>query len=279
MKKNAIIILLFCTLGMISCDKIQGPYLSSDDSVNTDVEFPDLDTAAVFRALLLEEYTGHRCNNCPNGHREVENLLQTFGDTLIPISIHAGFLANPNSSFPMDFRTEEGTQLYNDFQLGGTPRGIANRVATVLEVNQWRDSLQNADRHCIAAIQLINQFDASTSKLKVHTKTTLLDSYENPVKLVIYITEDHIIAPQLDGEATIPDYEHMHVLRGSVNGVYGANISENGTVEKGMSYTKSYEVDCSGKNWNPANCSVVAFLTDADTKTVLQVAKLPLINE
>jgi hypothetical protein len=41
------------------------------------------------KVVLLEEFTGKGCTNCPKGSREIENLLTIFPDNLIAVSIHA----------------------------------------------------------------------------------------------------------------------------------------------------------------------------------------------
>ena len=91
MKKiNLIVTLTILLCAFVSCDKIEGPYITPDESVETNVEFPDIDPATVFRKVLIEEYTGHRCTNCPDGHRELASLHERYGDSLVAIGIHAG---------------------------------------------------------------------------------------------------------------------------------------------------------------------------------------------
>lgn len=268
--------ILFAVCAFCACDKIEGPYITPDDSVTTDVEFPDLDLNSVYRKVLIEEYTGHRCTNCPDGHRELEALKGRYGDTLVAIGIHAGTFARPIGDFTADYQTEEGTTLYTDYGVAnvGTPAGVVNRAqynnSYALGVSSWQQSIaQGKQQPCVAAIQTITVFQPNT--ITVHTKTTFLTDYSNPVQLALYIIEDDIISPQKDGEETIQDYVHKHVLRGSMNGTYGTLLSENGGAVNGESLLKSYQLDYSGKNWNIANCSVIAILMDATTKEVLQV--------
>ena len=277
------ILLILAGLGIfISCDKIDGPYITEDSTVATTVIFPDLDTNAVYRKILLEEFTGCQCVNCPQGHLEMANLLAVNGDTLVGLCIHAGFFARPLADYPRDFRTNEGTQLYDDLQAAtiGTPCGEVNRNTNAQAIAQWQSSIQNVDRtQRIAAIQLINQYDAGTRILTANTKTTILHEYSNPVKLALYVVEDGIVYPQKNGTEIDTAYVHNHMLRGSLNGTYGANISENGYVDKGVSYTKSYQVNCGEKDWNVDNCVILAILTDAVTKEVLQVEKCSFLDD
>ena len=266
---------LFAVAALAACDKIEGPYITPDDSVNTDVEFPALDEGNLFRKVLIEEYTGTRCTNCPDGHRALTALHERYGDTLVAIGIHAGIFATPMGEFSTDFRTEEGTTLYQDYSVAqiGTPSAVVSRTqynnAFALNISSWQPAIdQEITKECVAAVQIINVYDASTQTLTAHTKTTTLNGYTGDLQLALYVIEDGIVAPQEDGNETIPDYVHNHVLRGSLNGVYGTQLT---TPEEDGTYLKSYELDCSTKSWNLSNCSVVAILMDAETHEVLQV--------
>ncbi|MBP5400522.1 MAG: Omp28 family outer membrane lipoprotein [Bacteroidales bacterium] len=283
MKKITFILTIVVVAVIISsCDKVEGPYLQYDESVETTVEFPELDKNAVYKKILVEEFTGHRCTNCPDGHRTLATLSNLYGDTLVSVCIHAGTFAMPTGSFPADFRTQEGTELFNDFNIGATPRALFNQSlyngTYGVEMANWGQAIEHFKQDpAIAAIQIINEYAAGI--LTVNTRTTFLTGHEDPVKLALYVIEDGIISPQIDGSTTVEEYEHSHVLRGSLNGTYGTFISDNGNVVADTGYTKSYQLACADKPWNISRCSVVAILMDATTKEVLQVEKLPFLNE
>ena len=282
MKKITFILTFIATVIIaVSCDKIEGPYLQYDESVETTVEFPELDKNAVYKKVFVEEFTGQRCTNCPDGHRLLATLSGTYGDTIVAVCIHAGAFAKPNSSFPADFRTPEGTELYEAFTVGATPRAIFNQSqfngGYGVDMANWAQAVEHFKQETpVAAIQMINEFSGGT--LTAHTKTTFLTDYADQVKLTLYVIEDGIVSPQIDGGDTIADYVHNHVMRGSLNGTYGTFISENGMVTADSSYTKSYQMVADAA-WVPARCTVVAILTNATTKEVLQVEKCPFLNE
>jgi len=45
-------------------------------------------TGEVLRHVLVEEFTGVQCVNCPQGSQLIENLINTHGERLIAVSIH-----------------------------------------------------------------------------------------------------------------------------------------------------------------------------------------------
>jgi hypothetical protein len=90
-------LLSFATLVLGSCDEIDPPYM---DGVQT----PPIDTTECpiptfpadthhVKVVLLEDYTGHKCVNCPTAAEIAHNLQITYGEKIILMAIHAGFFA------------------------------------------------------------------------------------------------------------------------------------------------------------------------------------------
>lgn len=275
MKREILIITLLCII-FASCDKIKPPYIKTDNSVNTTVVFPDIDKGQVVRHILIEEFTGQQCPNCPSqGHVPLAALLES-DTTIVAVAVHAGSFAIPTSSYPNDFRTDLGNKLYAQFVTGGIPCAVINRTkydgSFAIQSPNWNSAISAIDREkIVGAIQIINE--AKAGKLIVHTKTTIFENYPNKLILFVLLTEDGIIGPQLNGSERIEEYEHNHLLRTDVNGLDGAYLTESGEVEKDSSYTKSYEISFEGKDWKMENCNVVAFIFDSETNEVLQVTE------
>lgn len=274
--KKSILLIVISAIIYSSCDIIETPYISPNGDVEVDVEFPELNRDSVIRKVLMEEFTGHRCLNCPEGHERLAQLLTTYGDSLVAVCIHAGALANTNIDFPYDFRTEAGTQLYNDFGLDPVPIAIINRkqynIQWGVELNSWQNAIEAVDRSEIyAGIQLINVFKSNENRLYAYSKTTMLKEYANPVQLSLFLIEDGIVSPQKDGVLVDTFYVHNHILRLGINGTYGSKFTVSGIVEKDSSYTLGYPVDFTGKDWDISKCTIVAILHDPSTREVLQV--------
>ena len=66
------------------------------------------------KTVLIKDFTGARCVNCPAAAEYAHNLQhQLDEDHIFIMSVHAGYLAQPIGSFP-DFLTDEGTEWYNN---------------------------------------------------------------------------------------------------------------------------------------------------------------------
>ncbi len=99
------------------------------------------------RVILLEEFTGHTCVNCPEATKLAHDLKQSYGEKLLLLSIHAGSLAEPSGApYEADFRTTPGTAIFNHFAPIGVPTGMVNRTesggSVVLFKDGWEPAIQ-----------------------------------------------------------------------------------------------------------------------------------------
>jgi hypothetical protein len=84
-------------------------------------------TQPELRNVVLEEYTGLNCVNCPQGHLLAENVAKKFPGRVSIINIHQGHYAIPKSGDP-DFRTKWGDDLANLFSVNSYPSATINRM-------------------------------------------------------------------------------------------------------------------------------------------------------
>jgi thiol-disulfide isomerase/thioredoxin len=285
MKKIIVIIIaVVATCGLyVSCDKIEGTPYEVIQVENVDVEFPNVDPTTVYRKVLIEEFTGHRCTNCPAGHQILEQLQQQYGDTLVAVGIHYGVLAKPSGSmYSYDFRTPAGTEIGDSYSIEGIPSAVVNHEMKIggWMRDQWATVIRDVDRTKVyAALQLINEYDATNQSVKANTKVTLLRDYDHPLRIILYLLEDGIVKPQKDGNQDIENYTHNHVLRSTLTDAFGYMLNDNYSEWKsGDEVTYAASISFDGTDWNPANCCVVAALFDPIDYEVLQVEKVDVIS-
>lgn len=266
-----------------TCDKIDGPFYIIPENEDVTVNFPELDPSSVYRKILFEEFTGHRCTNCPDGHLKLEELQERYGDTLVAVGIHFGALAKPvGETFSYDFRTEAGNRIGEAYAIDAIPAAIINRndKESGWPRSQWLSVVPTIDRtKPTAAIQMINEYDEISKTLKANVKVTMLENYNASLSLVLLLIEDGIVKPQKDGDHDVLDYVHNHVLRANFTDPFGY-VLRNGSVDwtAGEELTYASTINFSETDWNPANCSVVAFLLDPINMDVLQVEKLEVLS-
>ena len=278
---NIIAFVCMACLLLSGCDKIEGDFYQIVQNEDVTVTFPDINPDEVYRKILVEEFTGHRCTNCPQGHQTLETLHQQYGDTLVTVGIHYGALAKPfGSVFSYDFRTEAGNQIGAAYSIDPIPVAIVNRTEKDAgwPREQWASVLRDVDRSKVfAAVQLINEYDAASKSLKANAKVTTLKAIDHHLRLILFVVEDGVVKPQKDGNQDIEDYVHNHVLRCALTDPFGFPLTRD-TWQNDDSETYAASVSFDGHDWDPVNCQVVAALFDPITSEILQVEKVNVVN-
>ena len=268
---------LFALLGLLfgACDKIDEPYLEPTGSTGGGPG-----PSEKIRKVLLEEFTGHICVNCPEASLLAQDYLAVYGDQLILMAIHAGDLAVPGEEpFDADYRTVPGTEIYNQYQPIGVPTGMVNRTAyegggTVLFKDQWEPAIQSfIDIPPDAYIEMELTYDDASRKLDITADCEFLNDLSQNTNLSLFIVESGIVSAQKnDDENTGPvpiwyDYEHKHLLRAAVTGTWGEALASNPSAAQMI--TKDYSTTLSS-DWDVSQLTVIAVIIDADTHEVIQ---------
>jgi len=255
---------LFVALfAMCSCDVVEEPYFQgNNDTISSGT-----------KKVLLEDFTGVRCVNCPAAAVVASQLQELFGDKLIVMSVHAGFLANPLGPFP-DFRTSEGTEWYGYFGFDTNPVGTVDRVSASGSYNinsaAWSDAVSSELLvKAVSTLIIEKTYDTATRALNVTVSGKLSEDQTDDCKLVVCLIESGIVGSQLTPSGLDSTYVHNHVFRGTLNGTWGESIGTAPYVA-GTEFSKTYSTVLSS-NYVADNCAIVAFLCRDTDKYVLQV--------
>lgn len=290
--KKLFIVLFSVLAAFSSCDIIEGPY---DEAIVIDsVKGP-------VRKVLIEDYTGHQCGNCPCAADSAVSLYNRYKGRVVIVATHIGFFArtNPSGKFSYDFKTQTGNELDAFFQIDnvGLPRGLVNRKVydgnLIMNPTAWgsalyaildQDGTPGVDTSAPPIIIKIDQdYNAGTRTVTADIEIEYNEAGNNNQNLVFYIVEDSIKNWQLYYPQCSPtganyetaDYYHRHVLRGSVNGTWGEQVSGSTNIPKGTKITKTYS-KVLDPSWNDKQIYLVAFVHDNVTKEVLQVEEVHL---
>jgi len=240
------------------------------------------------RKVIIEEFTGVKCVNCPIGSEKLEELQDIYGDQVIPIGIHAGFFSVPFDDSPEDFTTEDGEDI--DVLLGpatGWPAAVVNRKlfsgesTRILGINAWAGKIQ--EELCsepLASVEITTDYDATTREVDITVSGGSIEgsTFNDQLGLVVMILQTNIVAPQVTPESSKDtDYVHKHVLRDVLTEVDGKIIHNgDGTT---LSYQESFTYTLDA-NWMPEDCSVVAFINHNSDETydVVQAEKVSVME-
>lgn len=239
----------------------------------------------VTRRVLLENYGGMKCGNCPPANDSATYLKNLYGNEVAVINIHSGFFASPNTTYPTDFRTQAGYAWDNFFGISmvGNPNGMVNRKDYpsnhVKSHNTWHSEIAGfIGQSAIAEISVSHTYNPGNRLLNVDIKTKFSGTSSANYKLVAALTEDGIVATQLDytlpsGSQINTSYVHNHVLRESLLGSWGSllNTLPVATNDSIISTVTNFSIS---PNYNDNNLNIVAFIYDTLTFEVMQVERI-----
>lgn len=264
--------LLFASflLLLIACEKIEAPYLELvDKHIDTGQNVED---TLYKRIVLLEDFTGHKCVNCPEAAALANQYSLSRPGQIVIIGVHAGYFATPDGSghYTADYRTPEGNALNDYFGIMMYPTGLINRKpfngSLRLTPDKWEAALDAAlQGEPDAFITLKNHWEVNKRKLQVQTRVKALTDLNGPVNLTLCIIENDIVSPQKNNKAAVGpvpdilDYKHKHVLRACINGLWGEPVNEGLNLAQNANYNFNH-IFYLPDSWNVNHCEVVAYL-------------------
>ncbi|MEL6588459.1 MAG: Omp28-related outer membrane protein [Bacteroidota bacterium] len=288
-------LLLICIglLANAACDIIEAPYVENNVKLPTNEQCL-IDAAAqeafpagqtITRKVLFEEVTGHTCGQCPEQSAIAYDLYQnTRKGEMVIVYIHSGFFAKVKSGdkYTTDFTTETGDELETYFNdAAAYPFGMTDRQAfNAGDGNEWSKHINSRlEEPAEAGIRIYNCYDDATSELTTVVDVLYLADAGEEEYVTVYLIEDKVVDWQKDYDSPqvdLPDYNHHNVLRAAINGTWGQPLTTE-AVQKDDRFTVSYSFTIPAE-YNVANCKVVAFVHDFDTRIVRQAEEAAVIQ-
>ena len=263
------------------CDVLDDPVIPLTINYRGDAAPPSFDAMSTGpQHVLLEDFTAHQCGNCPPAGALAEQIAEDNDGRVHLLAIHAGPLAAVSSApFDTDWTNTEANAYWDQLAAQVNPIGRINRRGGPEEIaspNNWPALVEaelalTPDAHLQGAVIP----DPTVSgDVHLHTHITFANAVPGDVRLALLINENHLIAAQLDYQSdpqVIEDFEHNHLLRGSLSGADGLVVASNpaagSTVQ--LDYTLVWNDE-----WVLDNSHVLAVLTNANGE-VLNCLDLP----
>lgn len=247
--------------------------LTACSGIDADDRFIEVPGIVPERTVLIEDYTGQNCVNCPAAHEVLEQLQAQYPDNVIPVSIHAGHfgVSVDRTVYPdyVGLMQPEGDKMADRWNITGYPMGVINR-SSLLEVDAWAEAV----RAQLATPSHVGiDLDASISGSDINISATFTPSADITATLHVWIVESGIIAFQRDLSTRIPDYRHDNVYRCAVNGFEGEQLNLSAHLHHTATFSQTVR-DSSTERWNTDNLSVVAFLETPQGVLQAAIAKV-----
>ena len=227
------------------------------------------------KTVLIKDFTGARCVNCPAAAEYVHNLQhQLDEDHIFIMSVHAGFQAQPMGSFP-NFLTDEGTAWYNNHD--SNPLFAVDHVA-LTDGNTL--SVEQVDAPVAAALVQEDQtfeilvdprYDEATRQLQVAVRAVAMNEQDGQFYITVCLVEDHIIGWQTIPGGVDKEYDFRNVFRGTLNGAYG---EEFGSFHVNTNDNYNFNYNCEiNADFNADECYLIVYVYDkSQGDKILQTA-------
>lgn len=269
-KKSVFAIVAAASLLTVGC-------FTACDEVDENDRFKELPRHESKRNVLVEEFTGQRCTNCPDAHKALAAFSEQYGSNLVVVGIHAGSFgllegANPKFVGLMQPEGQEYADKWGNLDAIGYPLAMFDRTGSpsTLISGQWGSIIYSeSQRPAHIDIDLTAHVNASN---EIEVSTELKPYADIQGKLQLWVVEDSIVAVQIDHGTTKRDYVHNHVYRAAVNGTWGEDVAL--TAQTNVTKTAKIAVK---DNWNSAHLHIVAFVYN-DADGVLQAQKADVVK-
>lgn len=293
MKKIFVFSLLIGTWVLSSCDKVKFPNPASESAITAvDTTKASVITRSLknvnYKKVLIEDYTGHKCGNCPQAAVEADKIKNQMGDSVTILAIHAGSFAKTDANYTASYTTTVGNDwnASTGFDVGayGNPNGMVNRInflATnhVKGYTTWKAIAgQELKKPQQVKINMITKYDSISRGLNVYTTASFKEALSGDYYLNIVFFEDGVVGKQkyyqpAPGKDSV-GYVFNHMLRGSINGSWGESLISNPTSTSVVS--KKYFSFGLPATVNDKKTHIVAFVYNNTSKEILQVEEMKI---
>lgn len=254
---------------MVACDNI-----SEKDRL---IDFP---LPEANKSVLIWEYTGQRCTNCPDGAKVISELMEAYPENVVTVCIHPEGVTF-TEPFPRGARLtcETATEIYRTFPVIEFPYAFFDGQSSSESTNypKWStEAISKLDNRPPANLTAEAKADES-GRITVDVDCEFISDVTFPMNLTVWIIENGLVAPQVTKTGGRDNnYVHNHVLRGSLNGTWGQLI---GSVF-GIGDTESFEISGQAEaEWALENCEAVVFLSDPNSHYVYQCVAVHIETE
>lgn len=292
-------------ISISACDKVENPikpailldtniYPGNWEDYPEPVFSPNTNT---LRNVMIEDYTGHRCPNCPAAAAIAHDIEASDPTRVFVASIHAGpggmtsfqqlasdcgLPSNPLNEYCTEFFNTESLIYGAEFQTGfgffGNPQGTINRVSfsgsTMFQFStEWstRTTEVLTANDLKVNIQAQTNYYTETNGFYLHVETEFLEDLAGDYNLSVYLIENEVEDFQDSAGIVLEDYHHHNVFRGCLDDLaWGQSIPGEHVSGEKYYFDYSYTLPTGSVN---TDYHLLIYVYDVATYEILQVIK------
>jgi hypothetical protein len=264
---------VFALIFLFSACEEEGPYINFEPEV---IDTSLLDTTYICASsvvpdpknVLIEEFTGARCPNCPNAAAKLHDIQLANPGRVYGIAMHLnGIPFCIPHDIEKDYRTVDGTQIHS--LLGGgasLPIGTVDRVHysgetnLLVEYDVWNNYV---DQRLALSSPVNIELNATPHKmdsnaLVINVKLQFTTNVSDKQYLTVALLESNLVSPQTLPNSSIDSFfVNNHILRDVITNPAGDLLMD--SPEKDRVFVKEFKLNMDD-NYVVENCSVIVFV-------------------
>ena len=261
MKRNILhlLFLLVIVPSLFSCERI-----GSDDRW---LPIPESEIPENASTILVEDYTGQHCVNCPSAARLLQEQKKLYGDKFILVSMHAPRTGMTTPSLAAAEADVFATRFGHERSVPGI---MINREimrdgkyysqTTSLWASEIRSRIMKPSECTLDLLQV--EVDSEHENISFVASASFANEMASSrnYRMDFWIVED-VIAPQSLPSGTKTDYFHHNVFRGSLSDGFEVDLTSQNSYEISASLPKTIDV--------LDNSKIVAMVCDVESGRIL----------
>lgn len=233
------------------------------------------------RKVLLEQFTGQTCGNCPAGYMAINQAIYQNPDKYIWIAHHWGYKQD-------EYTISESKNITNIIDsYMGAPQVCLNRNYQKINGVKQRHyhpnalvdgtlTMLDADT-AVLSVVIEREYTPATRELQITVHGQVADASISSINLSTLIKENSIAGEQVDynfaWNGNWKEYLHMATIRD----FYCSKAIGDEIAVTNQTYSKTYTVIVDSA-WVDEHCTIVAFATKTDGREVYNAAETPLVE-
>lgn len=222
--------------------------------------------------ILIEDFTGQNCVNCPLAMEELEKLHITFGEKIIAVGVYGGPFGKSATGKYYPLTTDLGDYYNTKMDISEQPYANINRKEKSSNYIAWKGIVALLlEEEAKITLSCENTYDSASGTAAIKVSGDALSTIDD-AHLQVWIIEDNVVSLQRLPDGSVnKEFRHNHVLRTSVSDKDGDPIS----IAEGKNFEKTYSATIDS-SYKPEDLYVVAFIFSANG--VEQVVKEKLVK-
>ncbi len=268
--------IVWATVCLVGCREI-GPNINLRNNANAVSDTTYVESAVAtpeIKNVIIEEFTGVRCPNCPQGHQIIANIKAAHNDRVVSVSLHPINSLGIHYSFSADtFQNASAQSLFDELgQIGLEPAAAIDRIpatssSVLFEKNSWVGKVdQQLTKSTPVNLQLTSTYDSSTREVTIVMEAHYTEQVTPKNKVTMLLTETDIVSAQLNGSVIDTFYVHKDVQRAFVSSITGDLLDA--PLDAGRVFVKVYKTTLASK-WNPEKMHVLSYIHEFENNSRL----------